>query len=93
MAYCFRLRLHAFSLLPMLGFGFLYCALTKCCFSFRDIEQFFPEVSASGGHPIPDPESGSFCAKLGVHLLQQHQQPLPDVPGTHGHLHLEWTQW
>lgn len=93
MAYCFLLRHHTFSSLAALGICILHWALTKCCFSFRDIGQFFPEVSAFGGRHIPDPESGSFRTELSVHLLQQHQQPLPDVPGSYGRLHLEWTQW
>ena len=66
--------------------------LTRPCFSFRDIDQFFPEDSALGGHRVPGPWFVQFAAECWVHFLQQRQQPLPDVPGADGCVHLEWAQ-
>lgn len=66
--------------------------LTRPCFSFRDIDQFFPEDSALGGHRVPGPWFVQFAAERRVHLLQQRQQPLPDVPGADGRVHLERAQ-
>ena len=71
----------------------IWChVLTKHCFSFRDIEQFFPKDSALGGHPVPGPQFVDFTVELWVHLLQHRQQPLSDVLGTDGGVHLERTQ-
>ena len=70
----------------------LHYALTKRCFSSRGIEKFFPKNSACVGYRLPGPQFARFAAELCIYPLQQHQQPLPDVPGTSGGVHVERTQ-
>ena len=77
---------------PELVFVSRHHVLTSPCFSFRDTEQFFREDSALGGARVPGPWLVQFAAERRVHLLQQCQQPLPDVPGADGGVHLEWAQ-
>lgn len=75
------------------GVCFLCYVLTTYCFSFRETEQFFPKNAALGGYPVLDPQPVHLAAQFWAHLLQQRQQPLPDVLGASGRVHLERICW
>lgn len=75
------------------GVCFLCYVLTTYCFSFRETEQFFPEDAAFGGYPVPGPQPVHLADQFWAHLLQQRQQPLPDVLGASGRVHLERICW
>lgn len=74
-----------------LGDSFIHVQdhLTKPCFSSREAGRLFAEDAALGGRPGPVPQPVRLAAELRLHLLQQRQQPLPDIPGAGRRVHLE----